>query len=58
MANAVLDKRQVRQSFANAAQSYDAMAVLQRQVGRELISRVSLPYDALVVDVGQFNLTT
>jgi len=52
MANAVLDKRQVRQSFANAAQSYDAMAVLQRQVGRELISRVSLPYDALVVDVG------
>ncbi|NOQ13476.1 MAG: malonyl-ACP O-methyltransferase BioC [Methyloprofundus sp.] len=47
-----LDKRQIRQSFANAAQSYDAMAALQRQVGRELISKVALPREALVVDVG------
>ena len=52
MASAVLDKRQIRQSFANAAQSYDAMATLQRQVGRELITQLSLPDEALVVDVG------
>ena len=52
MARIALDKRQIRQSFANAAQSYDAMAVLQRQVGRELIAKLSLPQEALVVDVG------
>jgi malonyl-CoA O-methyltransferase len=50
--NIALDKRQVRQSFANAAQGYDAIATLQRQVGRELISRLSLPHEALVLDVG------
>ena len=47
-----LDKRQIRLSFANAAQSYDAMAALQRQVGRELITKLSLPHKALVLDVG------
>jgi len=52
MARIALDKRQIRQSFANAAKSYDAMAVLQRQVGRELITKLSLPHEALVVDVG------
>lgn len=52
MAVGALDKRQIRQSFANASQSYDAMAMLQRQVGRELIAKVALPHEALVVDVG------
>ncbi|OQK16983.1 hypothetical protein AU255_03530 [Methyloprofundus sedimenti] len=52
MAGIALDKRHIRQSFANAAQSYDAMAVLQRQVGRELIAQLSFSHDALVVDVG------
>jgi len=47
-----LDKRLIKQSFANAAQSYDAMAMLQRQVGRELISKVALSPSALVMDVG------
>ncbi len=47
-----LDKKHIRQSFANAAQSYDAMATLQRQVGRELITRVDMQYESLVVDVG------
>lgn len=47
-----LDKRQIRRSFANATQSYDAMATLQRQVGHELLTRIALPYEALVLDVG------
>jgi malonyl-CoA O-methyltransferase len=52
MTTVALDKKQIRQSFANAAQSYDAMATLQRQVGRELIARLSLPHESLVLDVG------
>ena len=52
MASFVLDKAQIRRSFANASQSYDAMASLQRRVGRELISKVALRREALVLDVG------
>ncbi len=52
MTDCVLDKRQMRKSFAKAALSYDAMAVLQRQVGRALIPKVALAHDALLVDVG------
>jgi len=37
----VLDKRRVQASFANASESYDGMAVLQRKVGLELINYVS-----------------
>lgn len=37
-----LDKSRVRRSFAAAADSYDRLAVLQRQVGRELIKRFPL----------------
>jgi len=36
----VLDKQRVQASFANASESYDGMAVLQRKVGLELISYV------------------
>ncbi|GAW85967.1 malonyl-CoA O-methyltransferase [Bathymodiolus platifrons methanotrophic gill symbiont] len=50
--NVALDKRQIRQSFANAAQSYDAMATLQRKVGHELIAKLAMPHEAMVVDVG------
>jgi len=52
MAVSVLDKKQMRQSFGRASQSYDGMAILQRQVGRELVNKVSLANDALVLDVG------
>ncbi|NOQ65101.1 MAG: methyltransferase domain-containing protein, partial [Methyloprofundus sp.] len=52
MAALILDKQQIRQSFANASQSYDAMASLQRKVGRELLTKVSLTPDALVLDIG------
>lgn len=52
MVGIALDKQHIRRSFANAAQSYDAMATLQRQVGNELITKVILPHKALVVDVG------
>ena len=52
MVGLALDKKLIRQSFANAAQSYDAMATLQRQVGHELINKVSLTQEALVLDVG------
>ncbi|MCK5356320.1 MAG: malonyl-ACP O-methyltransferase BioC [Methyloprofundus sp.] len=52
MVGLVLDKKLIRQSFANAAQSYDAMAALQRQVGHELINQVTLVPEALVLDVG------
>jgi malonyl-CoA O-methyltransferase len=52
MVVSVVDKKQMRQSFGQASQSYDGMATLQRQVGRELINKVSLANDALVLDVG------
>ncbi|MCF7969844.1 MAG: malonyl-ACP O-methyltransferase BioC [Methylococcaceae bacterium] len=48
----VLDKKQIQQSFGYASQSYDGMATLQRRVGRQLINKVSLANDALVLDVG------
>jgi len=52
MVVSVVDKKQMRQSFGQASQSYDGMATLQRQVGRELINKVSLSDNALVLDVG------
>jgi len=52
MAESVLDKRQMRSSFSQASKSYDAMASLQRKVGKELIKQVQLKDDALVLDVG------
>jgi len=47
-----LDKRQIKRSFAKASKSYDGMASLQRQVGRDLIKQVSLPEQANVLDLG------
>ena len=37
-----LDKQHVRRSFATAAQSYDGMAALQRQVGLQLLQQYPL----------------
>ncbi len=52
MSDFSLDKRLIRQSFANAADSYDGMAALQRRVGRELIKQVSLIEPNILLDVG------
>jgi malonyl-CoA O-methyltransferase len=47
-----LDKKLIRRSFANAAESYDGMANLQRQVGRELIKQVLSAEQSMILDVG------
>ena len=51
---ALPDKRQVRRSFARAAEQYDAYAGLQRRTGDWLLKRLDLAKDdaCLVVDVG------
>lgn len=52
-AEILLDKGKVRRSFAAAASSYDSLAVLQRQVGLELLRRFPLSgRDEVVVDLG------
>jgi malonyl-CoA O-methyltransferase len=38
----LLDKRQVRASFDRAAESYESVAVLQREVGQRLLERLEL----------------
>ena len=49
-----MDKRQVRDSFARAADSYDQAAVLQREVGQRMLERLDLVrlQPAVVLDVG------
>lgn len=49
-----LDKDKVRRSFAAAAQNYDSVAQLQRQVGLSLVRRFPLrdPLHQVVLDVG------
>lgn len=51
---AQLDKKKVAQSFGRAAETYDAVAQLQRNVGVELCLMLPahLPADARVLDVG------
>lgn len=47
------DKAQIRRSFAAAAGSYDGLAMLQRQVGLELLRRYPLRQgDDVLLDVG------
>ncbi len=48
-----LDKTKIKQSFGNASQTYDTVAMLQRNVGRDLLQLV-LPKNFVgnVVDVG------
>lgn len=50
----VLDKQRVRRSFSRAAEHYDGLAVLQRQVGEGLLERLAkLPVDpAMLLDMG------
>lgn len=49
-----LDKRRVRASFSQAASGYDAVAVLQREIGRRLLERLDLVKLAprRILDVG------
>ena len=48
-----IDKNKVRDSFASAANTYDELAVLQRQVGLDLLARFAIDSaDHRVVDVG------
>lgn len=49
----ILDKRNVRRSFADAAGSYDAQADLQRQVAHRLLANLPmLSANGLAVDIG------
>lgn len=48
-----LDKQRVRHSFAHAAQTYDATAVLQRNIGRALLQRSPITgINGNVLDLG------
>ena len=48
-----LDKKRVRQSFTAAAETYDELAALQRQVGLDLLSRFELNLtNKTVLDIG------
>lgn len=53
-ASAGLDKKKVAQSFGRAALTYDAVAQLQRDVGKHLLqyAPVQLGADATVIDLG------
>ena len=53
LAECILDKQSIRNSFANASKSYDAMAALQRTVGKDLLKTERA--DSLtgtIVDIG------
>lgn len=50
--DATIDKRRVARSFSRAADSYDAAAQLQRQVGDELASRVPCADKGIALDLG------
>lgn len=49
-----LDKKKVAQSFGRAAQTYDSVAQLQRDIGKQLLQYLPVDMDAnaCVVDVG------
>ncbi|OMH38394.1 malonyl-[acyl-carrier protein] O-methyltransferase BioC [Motiliproteus sp. MSK22-1] len=52
MGAGTLKKIQIADSFSRAAQSYDSMAGLQRQVGHNLLQRSGLQLSGQVVDLG------
>ena len=49
-----LDKRRLRQSFENAATTYDSVAVLQREIADRLLARLDLIKSSpqIIIDVG------
>lgn len=52
-ADFVLEKNKIRQSFSAACASYDAVAELQRTVGRDLLGRIETDRLAgTVLDIG------
>ncbi|MCW8886259.1 MAG: malonyl-ACP O-methyltransferase BioC [Motiliproteus sp.] len=50
--SSVLDKRSIAASFSRAAQSYDSLAAIQRQVGHQLMSQASRHLQGRVMDLG------
>ncbi|MCR4346848.1 MAG: malonyl-ACP O-methyltransferase BioC [Sulfuricaulis sp.] len=50
----VLDKRRLRQSFAHAADTYDAAAVLQREIADRLLTRLEVVrlQPQVILDIG------
>ena len=51
---ATIDKRQVRRAFSRAAEHYDEVAVLQREIGQRMIERLALVrlQPDLILDLG------
>lgn len=47
-----LNKAKIRQSFAAAAPTYDAVAALQRKAGKELLAFAAYPYSGVLLDLG------
>ena len=50
----ILDKRRVRKSFAHAADTYDAVAVLQREIADRLLTRLEVVrlQPQVILDIG------
>ena len=51
---ATIDKRQVRRAFSRAAEHYDEVAALQREIGQRMIERLALVrlQPDLILDLG------
>ena len=51
---AAIDKHQVRRAFSRAADHYDEVAVLQREIGRRMLERLTLVrlQPNLILDLG------
>ncbi len=48
-----IDKEKIKRSFSQAAMTYDGLAGLQREVGRDLLKMFSLPKSSdIIVDIG------
>jgi len=48
----IINKQAVADSFSKAASHYDQFAQLQRDIGNQLLNRISTQYPAKVVDLG------
>lgn len=50
--HSIIDKVKVKQSFSHAANHYDEIAVLQKNVGLDLLSRFDVGYSKSLLDLG------